>query len=266
MTISAEARELPLEVNEAWRFEELLQHSRADALTAITEHFLATGGNGGAVALKGSERCQVMLHVDIETLRRQRHAADSEHSHCDLDDRRWIPPHTARRLSCDASLVTVLEDDKGNVLNIGRRSRTVPPAMSRALKLRDRTCRFPGCCESRYVDAHHIRHWVEGGETSLDNLVTLCRYHHRQLHRGAFTIATQCSESGRRLVFRTPEGRRLETSLAQQFPKSSAETSAAALRQIAPDVDAGTAITGWRGERCDYGMAIDALLQRDRLM
>ena len=116
------------------------------------------------------------------------------HGKAHFEDKPWLSPQTARRLSCDASLVTVLEDDAGNVLNVGRRSRIVPAAMRRALMERDGVCRFPGCHESRYVDAHHIKHWAEGGETSLGNLVTLCRFHHRQLHRGCFDIEN--SEAG----------------------------------------------------------------------
>lgn len=262
--VSAETPEAPLEVREPGHFQGLLEHTRADALAAIGEHFLATCGDGdGFTALRGSERCQVMLHVDIETLRREHHAGDCEHSRCNLDDRHWLAPHTARRLACDASLVTVLEDGKGNVLNIGRRSRTVPPAMARALKVRDGCCRFPGCCESRYVDAHHIQHWADGGETRLDNLVTLCRYHHRQLHRGAFSLEARGTGDDMRLVFRAPNGRELESPASPQFPKISAETSAAALRRLAPAVDPRTCVTRWAGESCDYGMAIDALLKRD---
>ncbi len=102
-----------------------------------------------------------------------------------------ISAETARRLSCDASLVAVLEDEKGEVLNVGRRSRVVPPHIRRALLERDGVCQFPGCSESRYVDAHHIRHWAEGGETSLDNLVTLCRFHHARLHQGCFEIQVE---------------------------------------------------------------------------
>ncbi|QIB66710.1 HNH endonuclease signature motif containing protein [Kineobactrum salinum] len=263
--LSAETREPPFEAQESCQFQELLEHTRADALIAISEHFLATcKRNEGLAALKGSERCQVMLHVDIETLRRQQHATDCEHSHCNLDDKHWIAPHTARRLSCDATLVTVLEDKDGNVLNIGRRSRTVPPALNRALKIRDKTCRFPGCCESRYVDVHHIQHWADGGETSLDNLMVLCRYHHRQLHRGAFSVSAESSPSGRQLIFKNSAGHTLETNLAPQFPGVSAETSSAALRTMAPNVNAKTAVTRWTGENCDYGMAIDALLRRDQ--
>jgi 5-methylcytosine-specific restriction endonuclease McrA len=77
-------------------------------------------------------------------------------------------------MACDAGLLVVEEDAVGNVLNIGRRSRTIPPAMSRALVIRDGGCQFPGCCETRYVEGHHIKHWADGGDTKLDNLVTLC--------------------------------------------------------------------------------------------
>ncbi len=82
----------------------------------------------------------------------------------------------------------MLEDENGKVLNVGRRSRIVPPNIRRALLERDGVCQYPGCHESRYVDAHHIKHWADGGETSLDNLTTLCRFHHRELHRGSFEL------------------------------------------------------------------------------
>ncbi|MCB1848127.1 MAG: HNH endonuclease, partial [Halieaceae bacterium] len=246
------------------RYQELMEHTRADALARMAEHFLATAAADPQLkGLKGSERCQILLHVDINTLRRQGHVPDHVHEHCHTDNDRWMSPQTARRLSCDASVVTVLEDEQGRVLNIGRRSRTVPPAMGRALAIRDRTCRFPGCCEARYVDAHHIQHWADGGATSLDNLVTLCRYHHRQLHRGCFSIRDAGINGEQRLIFFTPEGRTIESSLFPQFPRVSAETSAGALSAGAPDVDAETGVSRWQGEACDYGMAVEALLRRD---
>jgi hypothetical protein len=246
------------------RFQSLLQHTRADALVTMAEHFLATANQNAPVqALKASERCQIMLHVDINTLREHGHVASPAHPHCHMDDKHWVSPSTAKRLSCDASLVTVLEDEQGRVLNIGRRTRTVPASIARALAIRDKTCRVPGCCESRYVDAHHIKHWADGGETSLDNLVTLCRAHHRQLHQGDFTITAQKTETGQHLVFATRSGRTLHASVYPQFPGVSAETSADALRHAAPTVDAKTCIPHWHGEDCDYGMAIGALLQHD---
>jgi hypothetical protein len=235
-----------------------MEHTRADALAQMAEHFIATAGHNPQLkGLKGSERCQLVLHVDINTLRQHG-------QHCHTDNNRWLAPQTAKRLCCDASVVTVLEDEQGRVLNIGRRSRTVPATISRALALRDKTCRFPGCCESTYVDAHHIQHWADGGETSLKNLVTLCRYHHRHLHRGSFSIRVVETPGEQQLIFSTPGGRAIESSVFPQFPGVSAEASAEALSFAAPAVDAGTCVTQWRGEDCDYGMAVEGLLHRDR--
>ena len=262
--VSAETFSDAVQKEQANRYQELLQHTRADALVKIAEHFLASAGEKLELqGLKGSERCQIVLHVDINTLRQHDRTGNPAHEHCQLDDKHWVSARTARRLSCDASLVTALEDEQGRVLNIGRKARTVPANIGRALRLRDKTCRFPGCCESRYVDAHHIRHWADGGETSLDNLVTLCRHHHRQLHQGSYRIALDKCSGGQQLVFSTPAGRRIETSYFPQFPHVSAETSSPALAAIAPNVSATTAVTRWRGEDCDYGMAVEALLVRD---
>ena len=170
-------------------FSQFMNQVRADAFTGMAEHFLATAGDYSRLqGLTGAERCQVVLHVDINTLREQRAGVCCVHGKAHFEDKPWLTPRTARRLACDASLVTVLEDGSGQVLNVGRRSRIVPAHIRRALQERDGVCRYPGCHESRYVDAHHIRHWSEGGETSLDNLVTLCRFHHRQLHRGCFEM------------------------------------------------------------------------------
>ena len=170
-------------------FSQFMNHVRADAFASLAEHFLATAPDYPQLqGLKGAERCQVVLHVDVNTLREQRSGACCAHARAHFEDKPWLSPRTARRLSCDASLVTVLEDEAGKVLNVGRRSRTVPAHIRRALLERDGVCRYPGCHESRYVDAHHIKHWADGGDTSLENLVTLCRFHHRQLHRGCYDV------------------------------------------------------------------------------
>jgi len=263
-SVSAETFTKAIEEEQPTHFQDLLQHTRADALVAIVEHFLATTDeNAEFQGMKGSERCQIMLHVDINTLREHGHVSGHAHRHCNMDDKHWISPKTAKRLSCDASLVTVLEDEQGRVLNIGRRTRTVPAAINRALNIRDKTCRVPGCCESRYLDAHHIKHWADGGDTSLDNLVALCRAHHRQLHQGCFTISVEKTASDQQLVFATPAGRKIQSSFFPQFPNVSAETPTHTLRCLAPNVDDKTCIPHWRGESCDYEMAVGALLQRD---
>ena len=84
-------------------------------------------------------------------------------------------------------MLGVREGENGEPLSIGRKSRSIPPAMRRALRIRDEGCRFPGCTHDKFVDGHHIHHWADGGEMSLDNLVLLCRHHHHLVHEGGFS-------------------------------------------------------------------------------
>jgi hypothetical protein len=113
----------------------------------------------------------VVIHVDESVL-----SHDGEGG-CELEDGTAVSPETARRLACDASLV-----------RNGRKTRAIPPAMRRALRSRDRGCRFPGCENRRFLDAHHIHHWARGGPTSTQNLLLLCRRHHRLLHEGGYRV------------------------------------------------------------------------------
>src|SRR5689334_298187 len=149
-----------------------LSMRRADALARMAESFLAHG----AEVLSSGDRCQVILHVDAQTLR------EGGVGRCEHEDGPALPVETARRLGCDASVVSILENEDGETLNVGRRTRTIPPALRRALTSRDRGCRFPGCPNTHYVDGHHIRHWAMGGETRLSNLVLLCRFQIGRAH------------------------------------------------------------------------------------
>ena len=99
-----------------------------------------------------------------------------------------IGPEAARRIACDASVVALIEDGSGVPLSVGRRSRSIPTAIRRALEARDGGCVFPGCGERRYVEGHHIVHWAHGGETSLSNLACLCFGHHRAIHEGGYRV------------------------------------------------------------------------------
>ncbi len=103
-------------------------------------------------------------------------AAPSAGSQSVLDEAGGIhvSAETARRVACDAATVTMRHGPGGEILDVGRRTRTVPPALRRALAARDRQCRFPGC-GNRRCDSHHVEHWADGGRTALDNLVLLCR-------------------------------------------------------------------------------------------
>jgi hypothetical protein len=170
--------------------------ARADALVAVADSFLA----GGLRSRTGGDRQQVLVHVDVATL-----SGDDEAGRCELGDGAALAPETVRRLSCDASIVRLLERD-GRPLSLGRRTRSIPPALRRALQSRDRGCRFPGCGSRRFVDAHHIEHWARGGATDLDNLVQLCGAHHRLLHEGGFSVERH---AGGGLTFRRPDGRRI---------------------------------------------------------
>ncbi len=116
----------------------------------------------------------------------------------ELEDGTRLTPATARRLACDASKVQVTRGRDGSVLDVGRRTRTVPSAILRALEIRDRGCAFPGC-GLRFTEAHHVRHWADGGETKLSNLILLCRHHHRAVHEEGFTV--QMERSGRPRFF-----------------------------------------------------------------
>jgi hypothetical protein len=91
-------------------------------------------------------------------------------------------------LACDASIVKITENAGGEPLDIGRLSRSIPPAIRRALMARDRGCKYPGCTRDRYLDGHHIQHWANGGASRLSNLLSLCRYHHRAVHKGGLVI------------------------------------------------------------------------------
>lgn len=103
-----------------------------------------------------------------------------------------VSAETARRIACDAGKVRITHRS-GQILSVGRKTRTIPPPIRRALEFRDQGCRFPGCT-SKHCDAHHIVHWAAGGETKLSNLVLLCRRHHRLLHEGGFSV--RMSEDG----------------------------------------------------------------------
>ena len=128
------------------------------------------------------DRHQVVVHVDHDTL-----AGEDAEGQCALEDGPALAPETAQRLACDASVVTISERN-GEPVRIGRKTRTIPPAVRRALRARDHGCRFPGCENHRWVDAHHIHHWARGGSTKLANLVLLCRRHHRMLHEGRYSV------------------------------------------------------------------------------
>jgi hypothetical protein len=216
---------------------------RADALALLAEQFLA----GSDTASSTADRWQVVVHVDAETLR------DHTAGRCELEQGPSIPAETARRLSCDASLLSVLENGQGEPLDVGRKTRTIPPAIRRALNTRDGGCRFPGCIRQRYVDAHHIEHWADGGETKLSNLVTLCRLHHRLVHEGEITVEAL---AGGGWCFLHPDGRHFEVIRRSRPVVCDDDDLEQAHADLGIHIDSDTAATRWRGERMDYDLGV----------
>jgi hypothetical protein len=167
--------------------EEPLASRRALGLVLIAERSLAEANVSGSSA----DRFQVSVHMTTEAVT---HAPGIEAANEKIDRGPVLSRETAERLLCDASIVTYESNSSGNPLNVGRKTRVISSPMRRALHKRDGGCRFPGCTQFRFVDAHHIKHWARGGETKLSNLVLLCRHHHRLVHEKGYRASIHRSE------------------------------------------------------------------------
>ena len=227
---------------------EPISQRRADALVRMAEAYSPKSGTASS-----GDRYLVHVHTDMETLKADGTGAESE-----IDEGRNVSAETSRRLSCDAGVVHWLENKKGETLSVGRKTRTIPPAIRRALKRRDHGCRFPGCtCGSRFVDAHHITHWADGGETSLSNLTLLCRHHHRMVHEEGFAVHSQADGQ---VYFTDPGGHHLPDAAESRFSGNvfalKTENSQCGIR-ITPE----TGKCHWGGEVMDDNDAILCMLQ-----
>ena len=215
--------------------------------------------NGRAAAtVSRADRFQVVLHVDAEALADSETLVDGSVAYeSDLEDGVRVSAETSRRLACDASRVVMTHGTDGSVLNVGRKTRTVPPAIRRALDHRDKGCRFPGC-GLRFCDAHHIKHWADGGETRLDGLVLLCRVHHRAVHEEGFGVAV--ADDGR-IHFRWPDGRAFpdapQVPLAPMLREDPVRALEREHERMGLDIDPWTATPLWNGESLDLGLAIE---------
>src|SRR5882762_7045547 len=173
-----------------------ISQQQADALALLAETALHHGLDPGAPG----ERYQVVVHVDAPAL-----ADPDQPGQSVLEGGTHVSAETSQRLACDASCVVMQHARDGRVVEVAARTRTIPPALRRALHHRDRGCRFPAC-GGRFGQGHHIRHWAQGGPTTLSNLATLCRRHHRAVHEEGYRLDR---EPGGALRFRRPDGRPL---------------------------------------------------------
>jgi hypothetical protein len=236
--------------------------SLADALLVIAEAFLAEK----VAAADDPEVYQVIVHVgtdaitpasppeevgdvSAETSSSSPQAPDhpADPARCHVEDGPAISVTTAQMIACSSALSWMLHDSGGKLLDLGRRRRRPNAALRRAARERDKCrCRFPGC-ESRRVDLHHIQYWSNGGRTTLDNLVSLCRYHHMLVHERGYLIAAARDGT---FAFNRPDGTAIPTSPA--LPKADGAIEDCQEADITPD----TIIPAWYGERLDLDHAI----------
>ena len=237
------------------------EQRRADALALLAEAAMAGDldrGNSG-------DRYQVVLHVDASANRVEAVAeAYAEIGHdgqavVEVGDLQVdVSAEASRRIACDAAVVLMQHDAQGNVLDVGRKTRTIPPAIRRALTARDTQCQFPGCT-ARRCDAHHLVHWADGGATALDNLALMCRRHHRLVHEGGYTVgrdpggATTFIRPNGVLVDALPTPPRWERSQAHPLGPTTDRLAAVGI-----DIGPHTAPC-WDGTPFNVGYVIDAL-------
>jgi 5-methylcytosine-specific restriction endonuclease McrA len=229
-----------------------MEQQQADALALLAETALRHGLDPGAPG----ERYQVVVHVDAAVLANPDQAGQSV-----LEDGARVPAGTSQRLACDASRVVMRHDADGHLIEIGARTRTIPPALRRALHHRDRSCRFPGC-GVRFGQGHHIHHWAQGGPTTLSNLALLCRRHHRAVHEEGYQVERQPDGQ---LRFRRPNGWVIpDVPRPPDLPGDPVAAVRARNEGHGRVPHARTAMPGWLGERLDVGYAIDVLHPRAR--
>ena len=219
---------------------------QADALALLAEtalHHLDPGAPG--------ERYQVVVHVDAAAL-----ADPDQPGQSVLEDGPRVSAETSRRLACDASRVVMRHDEDGRTVEVGARTRTIPPALRRALHHRDRGCRFPGC-GLPFGQGHHVRHWAQGGPTTLSNLALLCRRHHRAVHEEGYQVER---EPDGELRFRRPDGRVMpEVPPSAAVPADPVQALQARHDTQGLRLHSRTTCPSWLGEPLDVGWAIDVL-------
>lgn len=207
-------------------------------------------GQAAQTRTSGADRAQVVVHFAEEPI-------NGEHAAV-LDDGARVSAETFRRLSCDCGLLGVQRDARGDVLDIGRKTRRIPPALRRAVMLRDVHCRFPGCTHDRFIDLHHIEHWLHGGATSKDNLIALCTFHHRLVHEGGFSM--ELGEDGEPR-FTAPAHASLPFVHAPHIDTDALTAFEEAHAELA--IDDETGLTSWDGEPIDYRACVGSVCAAD---
>lgn len=223
---------------------------RADALMDLLALAEADRADD-AIPADPADRHLVMINVDEIVL------TNDEGTRCEVDGGPGIAAETARRIACDASVVRIVRGPGSEVVDIGRKTRVPPRWMRRMLHARDGGCRFPGCGERRIVSGHHVQHWTRGGDTELTNLIELCRFHHRLVHEGGWTVAFDGVGT---VTFFRPDG----SPVVDGCRSGSAEPFSGDLEtqnaRRGLDVTPTSVVPNWYGESLDLHSAVSVLV------
>jgi hypothetical protein len=217
---------------------------RVDALLALVNGHTDPGWGAGAAPVVERGNGQVIVHLDATT------------GAARLEGGPEVPASTAQRLACDARVQLLLTDGTGNRMYLGRSRRLASPAQIAALTVRDGDgCQFPGCTHTRYLHAHHVRHWLHGGRTDVDNLILVCSFHHRLVHDQGYRVHRLAG----RWEFRRPDNTPIPIPVALTGNAASLiEMHSRARLQI----DHTTLTPHWEGDRLDPDPILAALLPR----
>jgi hypothetical protein len=219
----------------------------ADALARIASSTLTSKTDGRS----DPAPFEVVVHVDAATLAGNGDTVGVP-GVCAIENGAAISAETALRLACDCSVVELQENPQdGSVLDLGRRRRVISKPLRRALLARDGGCKFPGCCATRGLQGHHVRHWSNGGETTIQNIATLCGLHHRAVHEGGFSLRALPDGT---FEFRDPNGKLL--------PMAPPRVCIGDLSDLYISAEVGRVsdLPTWGGEQMDYAMALEGLV------
>ena len=216
----------------------------------------------------------IMISIPIETLTRSRssdiksccssttpclHATDDPLRVGFGGNETFVSAIAARRLACDAGLVALIEKADGGTLSVGRKTRTIPASTKRAMLRRDHKCRYPGCNARAFLEGHHLVHWADGGATEINNLISLCGYHHRFVHEYGFTLEFD-AKTNTVSVYDPARGRRIPA-VARTEPPVDLDWPNL-LGWSEHSITATTQQT-WDATPVDYGEIVDIILRAE---
>jgi hypothetical protein len=218
---------------------------RVDGLLAIAADY-ASGGR------KNRTPVEVIVTVPHDGLAAENVSAEAPEVGV-LRSGEFVSAETSRRLACDAGIVEMVVGPTGEPLSVGRKRRSIPTALKRAMLCRDKKCRFPGCQNRVFIQGHHMKHWADGGKTELGNVISLCSFHHAFVHEHGYRVELVDGEP----IVTNPHG-----VVVDEAPKRGEATGL----PIVESIDERTHECAWDGSRPDYDRCVQELDRAERTM